>query len=268
MSRQLYLWLVPSGVVIGHVGIAAKLLPRVPALDPLARWLAHAWAIGLVATWLLRVGEVGRPPVVGAYDSALLLAVATAGAAVLWEHAGRRQVTLTPLAVLTAAAVMSHGRGFAPSPPAVAIPRWWWLVEVHAVVAAAAFAVLAVMSFFALRLVLGRGSPPRIVGSWLVLSLGIGFGLYSAMMVSGALCRWVVTGVPWSFDPVESFAMMIWFGCGALLCLHYGCGWPARRLAGWGLALFALVVLSYRGIAHLPAPWSFHRSEPTETGRP
>ena len=103
LAMLLYSWLVPTGVVIGHVGIAGKILRNFGWLDRVARWMALGWAVVLAITWVLRVRIAGHLPIFGTYESALSLALAVMVSAVVWETVGKGRVVITPLAALTAA---------------------------------------------------------------------------------------------------------------------------------------------------------------------
>ena len=68
----------------------------------------------------------------------------------------------------------------------------------------------------------------------------------------------VCTGVAWSFDPIETLGIVAWLSYGTLLHLHFFAHWRDRRLAAWGLGLFGLLVLSYRGIVYFPSWSTYH----------
>ena len=257
-SHSLYGWLALAGLLIGHMGVAAKLLPRLRGLTPLSRWLAHAFTAAVLTAWIARILVAGHLPLFGTYESALSLALATMIAALIWEHRGRRGIVLTPLAALTAGALMAHGRGFDPTPYALTISEASWVVDVHAVVAWAAFGVLAVNGIFALMLLFRKDGNRAVLGRWLVTSLQIGFLLHTGMLVSGSIYKFMLFGTPWSFDPVETLGLVTWLAYGTLLHLNLFAEWHGARLARWCLAIFVILVVSYRGIVYFPAWSTYH----------
>jgi ABC-type uncharacterized transport system permease subunit len=255
LEMTLYNWLVPTGLLIGHVGIAAKAFTKAKPLEPAARWLSLAWGIVLMSVWILRFRNAGHLPIFGTYESALSLALAVMLTAAVWETVGRRMVVITPLATLVAAALLAQGRKFDPTPYALTISERSWVVDIHAIVAWFAFGVLAINNYMALRLVLGRGEKKPVLNRWLVISLQLGFLLYTGMLISGSIYKFLLFGIAWSFDPIEILGLMTWLAYGTLLHLHLFADWQGRRLAGWCLGVFVLLVVSYRCIVYFP-PWS------------
>ncbi len=250
----LYHWLVPSGLIIGHLGIAARIAHRWPFLENVSRVLAWVYAGMVVVVWGLRTAEAGHMPMFGTWESALSLALATVAVCCVWELFGRGLMILSPLGALIAGAVLSHGRRFDPTPYALTISERSWVVDVHAILAWAAFAVLAVNNLVALRLVLARGrSEPA--EPWLGRALQIGFLLHTGMLVSGSIYKFMLFGQAWSFDPMETMGLATWLVYATLLHMCTLGRWSPRRLAGWCLAAFALLVVSYRAIVYFP-PWS------------
>ena len=60
--------------------------------------------------------------------------------------------------------------------------------------------------------------------------------------------------------PEECFAgiLIAWIAYGTLLHMHLFAAWRGRRLAAWCLGLFALLVVSYRGIVYFPPVSTYH----------
>ena len=261
LAETLYLWLVPTGIVIGHLGVAAKFLPRWPILGRASQTLAWGYAIAVSVTWALRYREAGHLPLFGTYESALSLAVATMLVAVLWEVANRGRLRVTPIAALIVGALLGHGRGYDPTPYALTISERSWVVDIHAWVAWLAFGVLAVNSILALRVLLKRpASAPADPSSrsGLVFSLELGFLLHTAMLASGSFYKFLLFGTAWSFDPIETLGFVAWVAYGTLLHMVLFAGWDGRRLAAWCFGLFFILVVSYRGIVYFPAWSTYH----------
>ena len=132
------------------------------------------------------------------------------------------------------------------------------MVDVHAVVAWAAFGVLAVNGILALMLLFRKDGNRAVLGRWLVTSLQIGFLLHTGMLVSGSVYKFMLFGTPWSFDPVETLGLVTWLAYATLLHLNLFAEWHGARLARWCLAIFVILVVSYRGIVYFPAWSTYH----------
>lgn len=250
-AAWLYVALVP---LCGLVGLAT-LLQRDPAR--VARWGNRAGAACLLlcaGTWAARWAEAGHLPLFGTYESALSLALFVLATAALLRRAG----PLLPGACLLSAAILGHGLAYDPTPYALTISERSLVVDVHAVLAWAAFGLLAANVLLALLELLGRRRGLPGAGRWLALSLHWGFVLHSAMIASGSLYKFMLFGRAWSFDPIETLALVTWVSYGTLLHLHLFAGWEGRRLAAWCLALFVVLVVSYRGIVYFPAVATYH----------
>lgn len=257
-ETTLYHWLVPSGLVIGHAGVAARVFRQARWLEPFANSLALAWGACLALTWVLRYRVAGHLPIFGTYESALSLALAIMVVSVIWESRGGRRVVFTSLATLVAAALLAQGRRFDPTPYALTISERSWVVDVHAIVAWFAFGVLAVNNFAALRLLLSHGEKSPVLRRWMVVSLQIGFVLHTGMLISGSIYKFMLFGTAWSFDPIETLAIVAWLAYGTLLHLHLFAGWDGRLLAKWCLGVFVLLIVSYRCIVYFPPRSSYH----------
>jgi ABC-type uncharacterized transport system permease subunit len=155
-----------------------------------------------------------------------------------------------------AAALLAHGLGFDASLFPLTISERSWIVEVHAIVAWAAYGCLAVNAAVALSLRWSGDTPA--VRRLLAFTLGLGFLLHSAMLASGSFYKFLLFGSAWSFDPIETLGLVVWLSYGTLLHLHRLAGWDGRRLAGWCLSLFVLLTVSYRAIVYFPAWSTYH----------
>jgi len=88
--------------------------------------------------------------------------------------------------------------------------------------------------------------------------LSFGFLLHSAMLASGSFYKFLLFGTTWTFAPVETLGFVVWVAYGTILHLRLLAGWEGRRLAGWTLFVFVLLVVSYRGIVYFPSWSTYH----------
>jgi ABC-type transport system involved in cytochrome c biogenesis permease subunit len=218
-----------------------------------AAWVALVWVLAL---WILRWIEAGHLPLFGTFESALSVAGAVLLVPTAFRFLRRVPAAATPGACLVAAAVLFHGRLYDPTPYALTISERSWVVDIHAFVAWGAFGMLAANAGYAAWLLLRKGSPVAVRP--LAGTLTAGFLLHSGMLVSGSVYKFLLFGVAWSFDPIETLGFAAWCAYGTLLHMHLFAKWDGRKLAGWCLVVFALLVVSYRGIVWFPAWSTYH----------
>lgn len=244
-----------ASAAAGLLGVAGW---RFSASSWAPRWwrasAAGAAGLGLVA-WVARWREAGHLPLFGTFESALSLAAAVLLLGAWWEWRQGAGRGVSPVAALVAAGTLWHGLGYETKTYALTISERSLVVDVHAVVAWAAFAVLALNAGLAALTLWGRSERASAA---LVGTLEWGFFLHTFMLASGAVYRFLLFGRAWAFDPIETLGFVAWLAWGTLLHLHFFARWKDRRLAAWCLGLFVVVVLSYRGIVYFPASSTYH----------
>jgi cytochrome c-type biogenesis protein CcsB len=83
--------------------------------------------------------------------------------------------------------------------------------------------------------------------------LVFGFVLLSLAIVSGAIWAEATWGRFWTWEPKESWALVLWILYAALLQSRLTVGWRGRRAAALTIAVFGVLVGSYLGV-NLIAP--------------
>ncbi len=230
------------------LGFLAWRVPRLARLATVWTWLAFALA---ALCWCLRWFEAGHWPIFGVWESALSLALAVlAAGAFVW----RSGALPGAVAAGVAAGVLAHSRGYETAVYALTISERSLVVDLHAAVAWAAFGCLTANAGWAVASLLGR----REVEGALVKTLQWGFFLHTAMLTTGSLYKFMLFGRGWSFDPIETLGLLAWLAYATLLHMQQLAGWGGRRLAGWCVALFVILVVSYRAIVYFPAWSTYH----------
>jgi ABC-type transport system involved in cytochrome c biogenesis permease subunit len=196
-------------------------------------------------------------PLFGTYESALSLALAVLLAAGAFRLKGATPPSTWPVACLVAGVIVVHGLRYDTTAYALTISERSWVVDVHAVLAWAAFAVLTSQLGFAVYR-LARRRKDALLDRRVAFTLSLAFFLHTAMLASGSLYKFLLFGSAWSFDPVETLGLVAWMAYGTLLHLHLLAGWEGRRLAAWSIGLFAILLVSYRGIVYFPAWSTYH----------
>lgn len=210
------------------------------------RAIAAVLAIATLGVWVARCVEAGHLPLFGTYENALSIALLTTLAGAVWPRAA---VTTS----LVAALVLGQGITYDATPYALTISERSLVVDVHAFLAWSAFAVLAAAVGLALLVVFRKGEEPR-----LERVLMLGFVLHTAMIVSGSLYKFMLFGTVWSWDPIETMALIAWLAYGTLLHMPRLAGWSPLRLARWSVGTFVVLLISYRAIVWFPSFATYH----------
>jgi cytochrome c-type biogenesis protein CcsB len=78
--------------------------------------------------------------------------------------------------------------------------------------------------------------------------LGWGFLMLSLAIVTGAIWADAIWGHFWSWDPAETWTLLIWFLYAGLLESRLTVGWRGRRAATLTIAVFTVLVGSFVGV--------------------
>lgn len=81
--------------------------------------------------------------------------------------------------------------------------------------------------------------------------LGWGFLMLSLAIVTGAIWADAIWGQFWSWEPAESWTLVIWFLYAGLLESRLTVGWRGRRAAALTIAVFTVLVGSFVGVSLL-----------------
>jgi ABC-type transport system involved in cytochrome c biogenesis permease subunit len=250
--------LVTLCTVSATVGFGAWRRPQSRGLVRAAQILGYVCLAAVGSIWLTRWWQAGHLPLFGTFESSLSVSVAVLGATAVTARRESGSVGLWPIACIVSAALLAHGARFDTTVFPLTISERSWIVDVHALLAWAAFGALAANTGFALvRLLGGSTANPRL-DRRIAFTLSTGFMLHSAMLASGSFYKFLLFGRAWSFDPVETLGLVAWVSYGTLLHMHVFSGWQGRRLAAWCLALFLVLTASYRGIVYFPSWSTYH----------
>jgi ABC-type transport system involved in cytochrome c biogenesis permease subunit len=244
-------------VVNSVIGAAAWRWPKSDRLNGLTHGLGLAsllWAVGM---WAARWWIVGHLPLFGTFESSLSLAVFVLIATMLVKRRNSSRAAVWFFSSLVSAGLVAHGLLYDRSGYALTISERSWVVDVHSILAWAAFGALTVSAGLAIFILPGKRSVAA-VERLLPWTLSLGFLLHTAMLASGSFYKFLLFGKAWSFDPIETLGFVAWISYGTLLHMHLFAGWEGRRLARWNLGLFLILLVSYRGIVYFPAWSTYH----------
>jgi len=235
----------------------------------LTAWLGvYAGGSALLLRWyesyLLLDGEIGHAPVSNIYEVFILLFCITTVIYLQWERRYDAKAMGAFVMVLVAAGVFfgvwldSVGQGEI-KPLVPALKSYWMKIHVPLnFVGYGAFAVAcgAGMAWlFRARLeVNGSSALLRVFPTLDQLdqlaykSVAVGFPAFTLATILGAAWAAEAWGGYWSWDPKETWALIVWLVYGAYLHVRVSHGWHGRTLAWWTVIAFLVTVFCFLGV--------------------
>ncbi len=230
--------------------------------ESLTRKAVYVAGLGLVphiAALSVRWVRLGHGPYIGYYEVASALTLCTVAlfvvAALRNPRLSALGIGIMPVAVLLiGAAMLASKEDF---PITASLASYWLFIHV----AFANFAFAAFAASFGLAVVYvvrerSDGGPwakrferlPQqpVVEDLMTRFVLAGFLLWGIMIVTGAIWAEESWGRYWSWDPIETWSLVVWLIYAAYLHLRYTMRWSGKRLAWYAIvsmpiALFCLV---------------------------
>lgn len=207
----------------------------------------------------VRWARLGHGPYIGYYEvaNALTLGVVVCFVLVAWRNPRLKAtgIGILPVAVLLlGAAMLASKQDF---PITAGLASYWLFI--HVAFANLAFAAFAASFGFALVYVIRSRSvggiwskrfeklPPQdAVEDMTARFVLAGFLLWGIMIVSGAIWANESWGRYWSWDPIETWSLIVWIIYAVYLHLRHTLRWAGEKLAWYAMvsmpiALFCLV---------------------------
>jgi cytochrome c-type biogenesis protein CcsB len=232
--------------------------------EKLTRRAVFVSALGLVpqiAALGVRWARLGHGPYIGYYELANALTLCTVVFFVVaaWRNP-RLSATgmgIMPVAVLLLAGAMLASK--ADMPITAGLASYWLFV--HVAFANLAFAALAASFGLAVVFVIRRRSdggkwaqrlkklPPQDVVDELTARFVLaGFLLWGIMIATGAIWANESWGRYWSWDPIETWSLIVWFIYAIYLHLRFRLRWRGERLAWFAIVAMPITLFCLLGI--------------------
>jgi len=230
--------------------------------EVLTRRAVFVSALGLVPQVValgVRWARLGHGPYIGYYEVANALTLCTVVFFVVaaWRNS---RLNATGMGVMPVAVLLLGGAMLASKedfPITAALASYW--LYIHVAFANLAFAAFAASFGFAVVYVIRQRSktgnwakrleklPPQDVVDDLTARFALaGFLLWGIMIVSGAIWANESWGRYWSWDPIETWSLVVWLIYAIYLHLRFTMRWRGEHLAWFAIiampiALFCLV---------------------------
>lgn len=226
-------------------------------------WVAVAMGfIGLMVRWYesyLIGADVGHIPVSNLYEVFVLFCLITAMMYLYYEARYQtRQLGALVLLVISAAVGFilwyTFDRGAHEIQPLVpALKSWWMKLHVPAnFVGYGAFslsAMLGVGYLLAQRGILANRLPrPEVIDDIMYKAIAIGFAFFTIATILGAMWAAEAWGGYWSWDPKETWALIVWLNYAAWLHIRLVKGLRGPMLAWWAVVGLFVTTFAFLGV--------------------
>ena len=217
---------------------------------------------GLMVRWYesyLIGADVGHIPVSNLYEVFVLFSLITALLYLYYEgHYGTRSLGAFVLLVISAAvgflmwySIARDAQQIQPLVPA--LQSWWMKIHVPAnFIGYGSFALSAMVSVAYLmkeRGVLADRLPTlEVLDDVMYKSIAVGFAFFTIATILGALWAAEAWGGYWSWDPKETWALIVWLNYAAWLHMRLMKGLRGAVAAWWALTGLLVTTFAFLGV--------------------
>ncbi|AJK44830.1 c-type cytochrome biogenesis protein CcsB [Burkholderia plantarii] len=217
---------------------------------------------GLMVRWYesyLIGADVGHIPVSNLYEVFVLFSLITALLYLYYEgHYGTRALGAFVLLVISAAvgflmwySIARDAQQIQPLVPA--LQSWWMKIHVPAnFIGYGSFALSAMVSVAYLckeRGVLADRLPAlEVLDDVMYKSIAVGFAFFTIATILGALWAAEAWGGYWSWDPKETWALIVWLNYAAWLHMRLMKGLRGTVAAWWALTGLVVTTFAFLGV--------------------
>ncbi|MGC9457279.1 MAG: c-type cytochrome biogenesis protein CcsB [Halothiobacillaceae bacterium] len=229
-------------------------------------WIATTMGlVGLLARWretYLISFDYGYIPVSNLYEVFVLFAIITAMMYLFYEkRAGNRNLGGFVLTVISAAMLFLLWYVFTREaqtiePLVPALQSWWMKIHVPSnFVGYGGFAIAAMIGVaYLIKLKMGGDGPNDRLPSLAVMDdimykvVAIGWAFFTIATILGAMWAAEAWGGYWSWDPKETWALIVWLNYAAWLHLRLTKGWTGAVMAWWAIVGLFITTFAFLGV--------------------
>ena len=271
-SQSAFMWMSVL-FVMATVAYFSGLFLRSPFTEKVASaltWSATTMGlVGLMVRWresYLISFDVGHIPVSNLYEVFILFAIITALLYLFYERRYQtRSLGGFVLLIISAAVAFqlwyTFGKGAHEIQPLVpALQSYWMKIHVPAnFVGYGAFAMAAMIGVAYLlkswqqktnaKGLLATALPDlAVMDDLMYKSIALGFAFFTLATILGALWAAEAWGGYWSWDPKETWALIVWLNYAAWLHMRMTKGWHGRPMAWWAVIGLFVTLFAFIGV--------------------
>ncbi len=250
-----------------YIATKNKTIALVATLTSLAGFLVETTALGM--RWYESyqiLGEDGRAPLTNLYESVVFFSWSILLIYLImdWKYKQRTiGAFVLPIALFSMLwAQMSLHAEIDPLVPALQ-SNWLTYHVITCFLGYAGFAVaFGVSVMYLLKIgkeekhqgdkpmggILGMFPPTKVLDDMNYKAIMVGFPLLTLGIVTGAAWAYYAWGTYWSWDPKETWSLIVWFLYAAFLHARFTRGWVGRRAAWLSVFGFAATIFCYLGV--------------------
>jgi cytochrome c-type biogenesis protein CcsB len=228
-------------------------------------WIATGFGfIGLMVRWresYLFNPEYGHIPVSNLYEVFIMFCIITAMMYLYYEKLYKnKNMGGFVLLVISAAVGFIYwyaSKGAADIKPLVpALQSYWMKIHVPAnFVGYGAFAMSAMLAIaylikekFADNSIVKRIPELQVIDDIMYKAIALGFAFFTIATILGAMWAAEAWGGYWSWDPKETWALIVWLNYAAWLHMRLTKGWRGAPMAWWSLIGLLITLFAFLGV--------------------
>ncbi len=218
--------------------------------------------VGMMVRWFesyLLGPDVGHIPVSNLYEVFILFALITAMFYLYYEqHYATRQLGAFVMLIISAAVAFllwyTVSRDAAQIQPLVpALQSWWMKIHVPAnFIGYGTFALAAMVgTAYLLKshgILADRLPSLEVLDDVMYKSISVGFAFFTVATILGALWAAEAWGGYWSWDPKETWALIVWLNYAAWLHMRLMSGLRGRVAAWWSVVGLLVTTFAFLGV--------------------
>jgi len=259
ITLVMYTYIAATVLYLGFLAFRHRRVGLAGTLVLLAGLLGHTASMGLRWYNSYQIG-IGHAPLSNLYESLVFFAWTIVFIYLIVERRfGVRAlgVLVAPLAYLTLAYASLQTDEIQPLMPALQ-SNWLHAHVITCFLGYAAFAVAFITSIlYLVKAREGRGRDAAegglfpgadVLDELTYKVIAVGFPLLTIGIVTGAAWAQYAWGSYWSWDPKETWSLIVWFIYAAYLHARIARGWRGRRAAVLSIVGFAATMFCYLGV--------------------
>lgn len=228
-------------------------------------WVATGFGfVGLMVRWresYLYNPEYGHIPVSNLYEVFIMFCIIT-GLMYLYYEGRYKNKSMGGFVLLVISAAVGfifwyESRGAADIKPLVpALQSYWMKIHVPAnFVGYGAFAMSAMLAIayllkekFVNNKVIQRLPELQIIDDIMYKAIALGFAFFTIATILGAMWAAEAWGGYWSWDPKETWALIVWLNYAAWLHMRLTKGWRGAPMAWWSIIGLFVTLFAFLGV--------------------